>query len=326
MIRAPLSASRRPAFALMPTSSAPDAPPATSSASASSGSDAREARQRRRRGEDGAGDGDRAAAVAVDRRPGDEEHRRDRAECDAEERDAERPLRDAGRALHIRQHRGPRAPEEPERDEREQRREPSRPRHRQSSFQPSGSSGCVHSARREPVLPAGRPRPLRPDALALGADRRGFVGGEAPDLDRGRELVLVLPLGLARLGRHPDVEDVVLRRDRVSAEHVRILQVDVPAEQRVLGVAHDPERVRATFREELDHLGRVPRTPGGDAWVRPALVQRHVAQPATVREHRHARRSVPIGMNVTTQLRRVLDHAQRVALDGTARRSSGSGA
>ena len=39
MIRRPLSASRRPAFALMPTSSAPEAPPATSSASASSGSE-----------------------------------------------------------------------------------------------------------------------------------------------------------------------------------------------------------------------------------------------------------------------------------------------
>ena len=63
---------------------------------------AREARQRRRRGEDGAGDGHRAAAVAVDGRPGDEEHRRDRAERNAEERDAERPLRDAGRALHVR--------------------------------------------------------------------------------------------------------------------------------------------------------------------------------------------------------------------------------
>src|SRR6476469_6739078 len=51
--------------------------------------------------------------------------------------------------------------------------------------------------RREPLLPAGRPRPLRPDALPFGADRGSLVRTEPPDCNRRRQLVLVLPLGLA---------------------------------------------------------------------------------------------------------------------------------
>src|SRR5436305_1380273 len=105
---------------------------------------------------------------------------------------------------------------------------------------------------REPVLPPGRPRTLAPHALALGADLASLLRAQAAGADRRLELVLVLPLRLAGVGRHPDVEHVVARRDRVLAELVRVLEVDVPADERVVGAADDPERMRAARREELD--------------------------------------------------------------------------
>src|SRR3954452_2289516 len=166
--------------------------------------------------------------------------------------------------------------------------------------------------RRQPVLPAGRPGPLVPDALALRADRDGFVLRHPPDPQRRLQLVLVLPFRLAGERGHPDVEHVVARGDRALAEDVCVLEVDVPADERVVGVAHDPQRVRAGTREELDQLRAVPRPQHRRARVSPALVERHVAQPAPVFEHRD-RDGASLRHERHEQLRRVLDDAHRTA-------------
>ena len=105
-----------------------------------------------------------------------------------------------------------------------------------------------------------------------------------------------------------------LRRDRAPVEHVRILQVDVPAEERS---ARRSERPRASARDPSGRAGS-PRSSARDAG------RRRAGAPTARRGGRRGARDrprapacetiVPSGMNVTMQLRRVLDHAQRVAL------------
>ena len=122
--------------------------------------------QRCRGGERGAERPRPRGAVALDDRPGDEEHRRDRAECDAEQRQAERTLGDPGRPLHVGKHRRPRAPEEPERDEREQRREASRtisPRASRRAARAAATrrAGASPPSRSATAAPPRRARPRR---------------------------------------------------------------------------------------------------------------------------------------------------------------------
>src|SRR3954451_6203804 len=105
------------------------------------------------------------------------------------------------------------------------------------------------------VLPARRPWPLAHHPLSFGPDRGRVRCREAADLDRHRELVLVLPLRLARVAGNPDVEDVVAGRDRPLAVDVRFLEVHVPAANAVR-VAKDPDRVRSPAREDHHELAR----------------------------------------------------------------------
>src|SRR5262249_17446654 len=106
------------------------------------------------------------------------------------------------------------------------------------------------------VLPARRPRLLAHDALTLGADRDRLGRRDAPRRDRRLQLVLVLPARDRGVARYPDVEDVIPGRDRPLAEHVRILEVHVPA--RRLGPAEEPERMRTAAREDHYRPGTAP--------------------------------------------------------------------
>jgi hypothetical protein len=62
-----------------------------------------------------------------------------------------------------------------------------------------------------------------------GPDRIGLGGGEEPELDGLRELVLVLPAP-APVAVDPDVEQVVGRIEAEWALSPRLLEVHVPAD------------------------------------------------------------------------------------------------
>ena len=167
-------------------------------------------------------------------------------------------------------------------------------------------TSCLASppSRSATAAPPRRARP-RPGSLPLPPARVGRPRARPRARPRPSTAVRLSPPA-------PDVEDVVSGRDRVLAELVRLFEVDVPALNCVLGVAHDPDRVRATLREDLDQLGPVPGALHRRTRVSPALEQRDVAKSAPVEENGdgddralgHERDEPPVG---------VLEHAQRAA-------------
>ncbi len=231
-----MTRSIRPAFALTATSRIPDVAPAAAEGQHERGEGVGEPGQRCRGRECRSRVRDGTRAESRDERPRDEEHRRDRADRDEEERDAECALRQVGRVLHARQHRGPRAPEEPERREADEGGRPTRER----EVVPGG----VGLPERPPGVPPVAPGcELGFEPSSFRADVTGLILREAALLDAHVEQLVVLPLDPA-VRMEDQIELEVLRVVAGRGAPERLLQVEVPApELALLAVPEHPDRV-----------------------------------------------------------------------------------